>query len=87
MDNKIKLGGTGMLLIWDTDKNSEIKNFSINNCEYFTFGNGHDSKIGYIFIKSADKKINHGLYTNLDNCLLNPYFESEFETSKWSNFF
>ena len=70
-----------MLIIWDTDKNTEIKNFTINNCEYFTFGNGHDSSTGYIFIKSADSKINHGLCTNLDNCLLNPYFEAEFENT------
>jgi len=67
-----------MLVLWNTDKNSEIKNFSIQS-NYFTFGNGHDSKAGYVFIKPTNVNINHGLYANLDNCLLNPYFESDFE--------
>lgn len=53
-NDKDRPSGTGMLIVWDTEKNTEIKNFTINNCDYFTFGNGHDSELGYVFIKSND---------------------------------
>lgn len=31
--------------------------------------------------------MNHGLYVNLDNCLLNPYFESWFESNKGNSYY
>jgi hypothetical protein len=73
-----KFHSSGMLLVWNTKTNKEIKSFSIE-AHSFSFVNGMGSKAGYILIKTNDENKQNGVYVNLDNMILNPYFEADFD--------